>query len=113
MTFRTHWPSSRKLVFHLTRRLAALRIDRFDYQVFFGTDPVDDFPTEFEALEREELVIVTDDAIEPTELGMFYADSLASLLARKQVHAQRDRRTQINLPTDHFGREDQNTYRHM
>jgi oxygen-independent coproporphyrinogen-3 oxidase len=79
-------------IFHLTRHLAALRIDRFDYQAFFGTDPVDDFPAEFEALEREGLVTITEVAIEPTELGMFYADSIASLFARKQVNTHRARR---------------------
>ena len=40
-------------VFHLTRRLAALKIGRLDYQRFFGSDPIDDFPREFEALEGE------------------------------------------------------------
>jgi oxygen-independent coproporphyrinogen-3 oxidase len=100
-------------VFHLTRRLAALRIYRLDYQAFFGTDPVDDFPTEFEALGQERLVTITEEAIEPTELGMFYADSIASLLARKQVNTNRARRAQVNLPVDDFGREGENAYGHM
>jgi oxygen-independent coproporphyrinogen-3 oxidase len=77
-------------VFYLIRRLAALRISRSDYRVTFGSDPLDDFRPEFEAIEREELVTVTDLAIEPTPLGMFYADSIAALLAWKQ-HARRNR----------------------
>ena len=68
-------------VFHLTRRLAALRIDRLAYRTSFGSDPVHDFPREFEALEEESLVHVTGRTIEPTDLGMFYADSIAALLA--------------------------------
>ena len=43
-------------VLHLTRRLAALHIERLDYQAFFGSDPVDDFPREFAVLEQEGLV---------------------------------------------------------
>jgi oxygen-independent coproporphyrinogen-3 oxidase len=100
-------------VFHLTRRLAALRIDRLDYHAFFGTDPVDDFPAEFEALEEEGLLTITEQAIKPTEYGMFYADSIASLLARKQVNTRRDRRAQTNLPADDSGREEENAYGHM
>ncbi len=70
-------------VLHLTRRLAALRIDRRDYRAFFGSDPVRDFPREVEALEQEGLVDVTGIAVEPTAHGMFYADSIAGLLSWK------------------------------
>lgn len=79
-------------IFHLTRRLAALRIERRAYQDDFGTDPIADFPREFDALKRERLVEVTDDTIRPTALGMFYADSIAGLLAwRRLEHRAIDR----------------------
>ena len=77
-------------VLHLTRRLAALRIERLDYQAFFGSDPVDDFPREFEVLEQEGLVHVTDESIEPTGSGMFYADSIVALLSWKLLQAHRN-----------------------
>ena len=77
-------------VLHLTRRLAALRIERIDYEVFFGSDPVDDFPREFEALQWEGLVYVTQESIEPTATGMFYADSIASLLSWKLLQMHRN-----------------------
>ena len=85
-------------VLHLTRSLSALRIDRHKYQGFFGTDPLDDFSREFEALEQEGLVLVTDDAIEPTGLGMFYADSIAGLLSWNQVQGLRNRQGQVGSP---------------
>jgi oxygen-independent coproporphyrinogen-3 oxidase len=77
-------------IFYLIRRLAALRISRSDYRVTFRSDPLDDFRPEFEAIEREWLITVTDAAIDATPLGMFYADSIAALLAWKQ-HARRHR----------------------
>jgi oxygen-independent coproporphyrinogen-3 oxidase len=76
-------------VLHLIRRLSALRIQRLGYQAFFGSDPVDDFPREFEVLEQEGLVHVTDESIEPTARGMFYADSIAALLSWKRIQAHR------------------------
>ena len=77
-------------VLHLIRHLSALRIQRLDYQAFFGSDPVDDFELEFEVLEEEGLVHVTDESIEPTARGMFYADSIAALLSWKLLKAHRN-----------------------
>ena len=80
-------------VFHLTRRLAALKIGRLDYQRDFGSDPIDDFPHEINALEAERLVHVSRESIEPTLLGMFYADSIASLLAWRLFESHRRHRS--------------------
>jgi oxygen-independent coproporphyrinogen-3 oxidase len=88
-------------VLHLTRRLSALRIERLDYQAFFGSDPVDDFPREFEVLEQEGLVHVTDESIEPTAPGMFYADSIVALLSWKLLQAHRS-----GQKVDSVGRND-------
>jgi coproporphyrinogen III oxidase-like Fe-S oxidoreductase len=77
-------------VLHLIRRLAALRIERLDYEAFFGNDAVDDFPREFEVLEQAGLVRVKDESIEPTVAGMFYADAIAALLSWKLLQARRN-----------------------
>jgi oxygen-independent coproporphyrinogen-3 oxidase len=77
-------------VFWLTRRLAALEIDRKRYRQLFGTDPERDFQGEFDACREAGLVEVTPDAICPTPKGMFYADSVAALLASRAIRANRD-----------------------
>jgi oxygen-independent coproporphyrinogen-3 oxidase len=76
-------------VFYLTRRLAALSIDRDEYRRLFEVDPLRRFAREFDALLDEKLIEVTPAAIVPTPCGMFYADSIASLLAWRQVRALR------------------------
>ena len=83
-------------VLHLARRIAALRISRIEYRGFFGTDPLDDFQPEFEAIEQQGLIAVTDEAIELSNLGMFYADSIATLLAWKQ-HARASHNHETDL----------------
>jgi oxygen-independent coproporphyrinogen-3 oxidase len=98
-------------IFFLTRRLAALRIDRREYRAIFETDPLDDFPREFEALARERLVRVGGGAIEPTEFGMFYADSIAGLLARRRFHGARDRSDAPLVPDP--TRTNNNSHGHM
>jgi oxygen-independent coproporphyrinogen-3 oxidase len=76
-------------IFYLTRRLAALEIDRRRYARLFGTDPLVDFAGAFGALRDEGLLEVTPSAVRPTPRGMFYADSIAALLAWRQVEARR------------------------
>jgi coproporphyrinogen III oxidase-like Fe-S oxidoreductase len=88
-----HYAPADLRIFYLTRRLAALRIDRRGYRAFFETDPIDDFPRELEVLTRERLVRVSGGAIKPTESGMFYADSIAGLLTRRRLHDAPNRRS--------------------
>jgi oxygen-independent coproporphyrinogen-3 oxidase len=76
-------------IFYLTRRLAALEINRDDYQRLFGVDPLIDFGREFLALENEGLIETTATTIHPTPRGMFYADSIAALLAWRQIQQSR------------------------
>lgn len=76
-------------IFYLTRRLAALEIDRRRYAQLFGTDPLTDFPGAFAALGDEGLLEVTATTIRPTPRGMFYADSIAALLAWRRIEARR------------------------
>src|SRR5262249_30296998 len=76
-------------IFYLTRRLAALEINRDDYQQLFGIDPLIDFGQEFLALENEGLTETTSATIRPTSRGMFYADSIAALVAWRQMRRSR------------------------
>jgi oxygen-independent coproporphyrinogen-3 oxidase len=76
-------------IFYLTRRLAALEIDRRHYAQLFGTDPLADFAGAFGALLDEGLLEVTATAIRATPRGMFYADSVAALLAWRQIGVRR------------------------
>jgi oxygen-independent coproporphyrinogen-3 oxidase len=76
-------------VLDLTRCLAALAIERRRYRQLFGTDCVNDFAREWTALVAEGLVEIDPDTIRPTPRGMFYADSIAALLAWRQVRAMR------------------------
>jgi coproporphyrinogen III oxidase-like Fe-S oxidoreductase len=84
-------------IFYLTRRLAALEIDRRTYGLRFGTDPLADFAGEFGALADEGLVEVSATAIRPTPRGMFYADSMAALLAWRHIACRRGQSTR-SLP---------------
>jgi len=77
-------------VLWLTRRLAALEIGRKPYRRLFGTDPERDFQAEFDACREAGLVEVTRDAIRPTPKGMFFADSIAALLASRAIRKNRD-----------------------
>ncbi len=85
-------------IFYLTRRLAALEMDRRAYARLLDADPLADFAGEFDALRDEGLVEITNDAIRPTPLGMFYADSVAALLAWRRTEARRNGRS---LPVIH------------
>jgi oxygen-independent coproporphyrinogen-3 oxidase len=78
-------------VFYLTRRLAGLTIHRSAYRGRFGVDPLEDFPAEFSALQIAGLVQATTNWIRPTPRGMFYADSIAALLAWRQIQKFRNR----------------------
>jgi oxygen-independent coproporphyrinogen-3 oxidase len=76
-------------IFYLTRRLAALEIDRRRYAHLFGADPLAEFPGAFGALWDEGLLEFTATTVRPTPRGMFYADSIAALLAWRQIEARR------------------------
>jgi oxygen-independent coproporphyrinogen-3 oxidase len=77
-------------VLWLTRRLAALDIDRARYRSLFGTDVLDDFGAEIAAARAAGLLDVEPDALRPTPRGMFYADSVAAVLASPAIRARRE-----------------------
>jgi oxygen-independent coproporphyrinogen-3 oxidase len=82
-------PHDQKVLW-LTRRLAALKIERGRYRELFSADPLDHFAAEFEAMREAGLVEIAADAIRPTPKGMFYSDSIAALFANPAVRANRD-----------------------
>jgi oxygen-independent coproporphyrinogen-3 oxidase len=92
-------------VFYLTRRLAALHVDRREYRALFGADLLEDMGGEVGAAAADGLIQVNDDALRPTPCGMFFADAVASLLAHRRLL---DRR---NLPVRR--RANDNAYGHM
>jgi len=77
-------------VLWLTRRLAALSIDRARYRALFGTDVLADFGREIAAACDAGLLHVTECSINPTPRGMFYADAIAAVLASPAIRARRD-----------------------
>lgn len=75
---------------HATRQLSALRIDRRRYQKAFGSDVCNDYAQEVETLGRAGLLDVTSSDVSLTTRGMFYADSVAAVLAHRQLGRGRD-----------------------
>ena len=73
----------------LTRWLSALKVYRSNYRALFRSDAVADFRAECGALVTAGLIEVDGDSLRPTPRGMFYADSIAALLAWKQVRVRR------------------------
>lgn len=99
-------------VLHLTRHLAALRISRRGYRARFFGDPLEDFPAEFAALDHEGLLTVTAGEIRPSDRGRFFADSIAALLAWRQIRHRVRRPSPVPAPVNP-ARENDNTYGHM
>jgi oxygen-independent coproporphyrinogen-3 oxidase len=94
---------------HLTRSLARLRVDRQAYARTFGTDAVADHAQAWEALGEAGLVEVDPAAVRLTERGMYYADTVAGLLAWRRARALREggvgrrpRRLPVNETGQHF-----------
>lgn len=83
--------SSDLKLLHATRQLSALQIDRQRYQQALGSDVVDDYAQELDVLQRARLLDVTDAAVSLTTRGMFYADSVAAVLAHRQLGRGRDK----------------------
>jgi oxygen-independent coproporphyrinogen-3 oxidase len=78
-------------ILYLTRKIARLRLSRADYARFFGRDPLEHFAPELEAIERHGLARLDAHEIALTPRGMFYADSVAGLIASHQVRIVRAR----------------------
>ncbi len=105
-------------VLWLTRRLAALEIDRARYRALFGTDVLADFGEQINAARDAGLLNVTDRVIRPTPRGMFFADSVAAILASPAIRARRDLGPAIigsDAPKEllHDATENANSFAHM
>lgn len=74
---------------HLTRNLSALSVDRARYLGFFGVDPIEWLAEIASTLERAGLIEVSAERLSLTPEGMFYADSVAGLMAWRRVSALR------------------------
>ena len=88
-------------IFYLTRQIAMLRIDISAYKSLFNTNPKDDFPMEFKALQEAGLLNIQKNYIRLSPVGIFYADTVAGLLAWRQVHYYRlkQMRESFSVPT--------------
>ena len=75
---------------HLTRSLPLLSISRAPHRDRFGIDLVEEFAGEIAALSEAGLVAVGPDRLALTVAGMFFADSVAGLLAWVRASAVRD-----------------------
>lgn len=69
----------------LTRSLPRLKASRTIYRQTYGSDMLADFAEPFEALRAAGLVQWDDHTLKLTQRGMFYADSVAGLLAADRV----------------------------
>jgi oxygen-independent coproporphyrinogen-3 oxidase len=86
---------------YLTRTLLRLHVPRAAYRDLFGADLTSHFGPAVEACVAAGLVTLDEEAVHLTPRGMFYADSVAGLLAWPLVEARRaaggGRRTRDSL----------------
>jgi oxygen-independent coproporphyrinogen-3 oxidase len=80
----------------ITRQLAKLSIDRDRYQEVFGTDVESDYRSELDVLAEMELIEIAPSSIRLTTRGMFYSDTIASVLAYAR-HARKLGRASAEL----------------
>lgn len=66
---------------YITRQLSKMSVDRTRYREVFGTDIVADYRVEMKALVESHLVEVDEKSIRLTVRGMFFSDTVASVLA--------------------------------
>ncbi len=72
-------------ILYMTRKLALLGFDRRAYRRHFGADPLDRFPAELETAAKAGLLDLGDEHVALTPTGMFYADTVAGLLAWRRL----------------------------
>ncbi len=66
---------------YITRQLSKMSVDRSRYRDLFGTDIISDYPNEMTALAQSHLVEVDESSIRLSVRGMFFSDTIASVLA--------------------------------
>ncbi len=87
-----------KILF-LTRTLPRLEVSRGVYRTVFGSELLNDFGPALQALKQSGLVKWNDQSLRLTTRGMFFADSVAGLLAADRVvELRRGVRAGLNDP---------------
>ncbi len=85
-------------VLYLTRRVALLGFSRAAYHDLFASDPLDDFAGELTALAKVGLLEIGHDDVRLTRDGMFYADTIAGLLAWRRLAVHQMTRQAASVP---------------
>ncbi len=83
-------------VMHVTRRLAVLGVENTRYRDSFGCDLRDDFAKELAMLRQYRLIDDSESGLTLTPRGMFFADSVAALMADDHFRARRKTLTASN-----------------
>ncbi len=78
---------------YITRQLSKLTIQRDAYCALFGTDVLSDFAEEWQALSLHRLIDIDDTCIQLTARGMFFSDTVASVLSHRHHAARLGRST--------------------
>jgi len=78
---------------YVTRQLSKLTIQRDAYLALLGTDVLSDFAEEWKALTRQNLIEIDDTCIRLTARGMFFSDTVASVLSHRHHAARLERST--------------------
>jgi len=73
---------------YVTRQLSKLTIQRDAYRTLLGTDVLSDFAEEWKALSRQNLIEIDSASVRLTARGMFFSDTVASVLSHRH-HAAR------------------------
>jgi hypothetical protein len=76
---------------YATRQLSKLTIQFNAYRELLGTDALADFADEWQVLARHQLVEIDDAGIRLTARGMFFSDTVASVLAHRYRATQLER----------------------
>ncbi len=78
---------------YVTRQLSKMTIQRDAYRALLGTDVLTDFAEEWKALVRQNLIEIDGACIRLTARGMFFSDTVASVLSHRHHAAQLERST--------------------
>ena len=76
---------------YVTRQLSKLTIQGDHYRTLLGTDVLSDFADEWKALSRHNLIAMDDACIHLTDRGMFFSDTVASVVSHSYRSAWLER----------------------
>lgn len=77
---------------YVTRQLSKLTVQSDAYRALLGSDVLSDYDQEWKALARQNLIEIDGACIRLTARGMFFSDTVASVLSHRH-HAARLERT--------------------